>query len=219
MLLCLVIIPCRSLGCGFRKLGKLAFPQVQCHCFAFLGHCLTVWAASLRPPVVAPMPGKIIGGPSRFELDWNVGLLRAMSWEVTGPEDPTVLYFHGCKLIANRWSLSYCSIDTESSFLNPMIFRRYINCPDLDLERYRSCNAVVQHGYGSEKPQMTSTKQSLTEWSVINWRAIHRLSFSASLSAMLGWTNAVFPDIVSLQYAPNTERPDFDSFVIHHYIR
>jgi hypothetical protein len=116
-------------------------------------------------------------------------------------------------------SLSYCSIDTESSFLNPMIFRRYINCPDLDLERYRSCNAVVQHGYGSEKPQMTSTKQSLTEWSVINWRAIHRLSFSASLSAMLGWTNAVFPDIVSLQYAPNTERPDFDSFVIHHYIR
>lgn len=105
MLLCLVIIPCRSLGCGFRKLGKLAFPQVQCHCFAFLGHCLTVWAASLRPPVVAPMLGKIIGGPSRFELDWNVGLLRAMSWEVTGPEDPTVLYFHGCKLIANRWSL------------------------------------------------------------------------------------------------------------------
>ena len=59
-------------------------------------------------------------------------------------------------------SLSYCSIDTASSFLNPTIFRRYFNRLDLDLERYRSCDAV-QHAYGSEKPQMTNTKQSLTE--------------------------------------------------------
>lgn len=167
MLLCLVIIPCRSLACGFLKLGKLGFPQEHCHCFAFLVHCLTVWAASLRPTVVAPILGKIIGGPSQFGLDWNSGILRGMSWEVTGPEDPMVSLLPwlqaDCQSVG---SLSYCSIDTESSFLNPTIFRRYFNRLDLDLERYRSCDAV-QHAYGSENPQMTNTKQSLTEWSVM----------------------------------------------------